>query len=75
MAGNVIMAGVTTDDERLTAERAAGIAHRHRLTLADAVALRGLTDNLAEAERIAEQFAGDDAENDMSAALRRRAGR
>ena len=43
--------------DRLTAAQAADIAARHRLTLSDALALRGLTDDPDEADQLAAKFA------------------
>ncbi len=46
-------------DSKLTAERAADIAKGRGLSLSDALALRGLTDDVEEAERLADRFASD----------------
>lgn len=47
---------------RLTAHIAAEIAHRHGLTLSDALALRGLTTDPEEADELAAMFSADNAE-------------
>lgn len=46
--------------DHLSAEEAAAIAVRHGLRLDDALALRLLADDTAEAERIAEMFRKDE---------------
>lgn len=44
---------------RLTAQIAAEIARRHGLSLSDALALRGLTSDPAEADELAAMFTHD----------------
>lgn len=49
-----------TTRNTLDAETAAAIAKRHGLSLSDALALRGLTDDADEADQLAGQFAAED---------------
>lgn len=53
-------------DDRLSADKAAEIAKRHGLSLSDALALRGLTDDAAEADALAAKFTGNSDDGDDS---------
>lgn len=51
----------------LTADEASDIARRHGLSIADAVSLRALADDVSEAETVAAKFAKSDEQRFASA--------
>lgn len=65
----------TAPPEKLTAEHAADIARARGLTMADAVSLRALADDVDTAEKIADRFATQPSAAQIADHLTRQMGR